>query len=651
MALNSKVGKFSIHSDEAIKYMEKLHPAPSVLDIMKNGLRLPFVTLPGPYYETNNHSCLANIEVARKKVAGWLKAGNIREVNTRPYCCSPLTVSEKTDYLTGEVKKRPCLDLSRHINLLLEKCPVKLDDLNSSEKILEQGDYQACWDLVNAYFHINIIPEHRKYLGFSLTDENGRVRFYEFNVMIYGLAPAAHVITSLTKPLLAHLHKRGIRSTIYIDDGRVVAPSKEQTWAHLNYALKVFESAGWNIQTSKTSTEAVQNLYYQGLWCNTDNMTYSVSEIKLEHVQSTITLLLENQFNKLKQLSRVAGKLMSVVKGLGPVIPVMLRSSFMLIAETVQIHGTAAYDTDIQLNSAVREDLSFLKDNLRHYNGYRIFGSKVGFALNQALREGDLTEASRNLTAADGLWISDASNIRAVSYNPFAINGQNVVVHDFTVSQSELSSSAREFLAVLATVLRLKKSIGEADVQTFYWVTDSQVLTVWLRKGSKVKFIQNCLVQLYQILRELNVQIIPVWLPRDSKLIRIADAASKYNDTDDWGISRKGFKILEQIFNIKFTCDVFANGTNWKTNKFYSKVAAPGSAGINAFVQNWSLDICYVCPPVKLVIDVYRYIQTVPCKGVLVIPRFERQNFWPVITIDGIHFKPEFKKFFDHLYI
>ena len=92
--------------------------------------------------------------------------------------------------------------MSRHINPLLEKCPVKLDDLNSSEKILEQGDFQACWDLVNAYFHINIIPEHRKYLGFSLTDGNGRVRFYEFNVMIYGLAPAAYVITSLTKPLL-----------------------------------------------------------------------------------------------------------------------------------------------------------------------------------------------------------------------------------------------------------------------------------------------------------------------------------------------------------------------------------------------------------------------------------------------------------------
>ena len=97
MALNSRIGKFSIHSDEAIKYMEKLQPAPSVLDLMKNGLKLSFVTLPGPYYKTNNHSCLANIEVARKKVAGWLKAGNIREVNTRPYCCSPLTVSEKTD--------------------------------------------------------------------------------------------------------------------------------------------------------------------------------------------------------------------------------------------------------------------------------------------------------------------------------------------------------------------------------------------------------------------------------------------------------------------------------------------------------------------------------------------------------------------------
>ena len=645
-SLNSRVGQYSIHDSEAIKYFEKLQPDPIVLDIVKNGLKLPFISQPGPYYEPNNQSCLTNIEVARKKISTWLKLGNITEVQSRPYCCSPLSVSEKIDYLTGERKKRPCLDLSRHINPLLKAKPLKLDDLNVCEKILEQGDFQACWDLTNAYFHVNVAKEHRKYLGFSLPDETGKVRFYIFNVMVYGMSPAAWVLTALTKPLMMHLHKRGIRSTIYIDDGRVVASSKDKAWSQLKYALKVFESAGWNIQTSKTSTEAVQKLYYQGLWCDTENMTYSVSEIKLDYIRSAIKSLLENPTSKLKVLSSVAGKLTSVVKALGPVIPIMLRSSFIFLAEMIKIHGENAYETNIQINRNVWEDLHFLESNLDYYNGHRIFGTKVGFALNQALEEGDLAEANNQMSESEGIWVSDSSNIKAVSFNPYN-PGQDIVIHEFTASQSEMSSSAREYLAVQATVSRLKKDIAASGVQTLYWVTDSQVLSVWLQKGSKIKFIQRSLVQLFHILRELKVQLIPVWVPRESQLIKIADAASKFNDTDDWGISMKGFRILENIFRVKFTCDVFANGTNKKTQKFYSKVAAPGSAGVNAFIQNWSSDFCFVCPPVKLVIDTYRYIQSVPCRGVLVIPRWERNNFWPVITVDGIHFQSEFRKMYE----
>ena len=95
--------------------------------------------------------------------------------------------------------------------------------------------------------------------------------------------------------------------------------------------------------------------------------------------------------------------------------------------------------------------------------------------------------------------------------------------------------------------------------------------------------------------------------------------------------------------------DVFANGSNGKVTKFFSKVAAPGSSGINAYMQDWSNDICYVCPPVKLVIDTYKYIAAVPCKGVLVFPHWMRNPFWPVLTIDGVHLQPEFKRSY-HFY-
>ena len=217
MSLNVKVGKYSIHSLESIAFMEKLDPDPLVLSIMRNGLRFDFSHNPPSYFEPNNKSCLENISTARSKVAKWLEKGFCYEVPGRPYCCSPLTVSAKTDYLTGEVKLRPCLDLSRHVNKFLSAPSLRLEDLEVNEKLLEPGCYQVASDLESCYLHVNVAPEFQKYLGFSLSDEYGKNHFYQFAVMIFGMSPAVFIVTSLTKPLIAHLHRRGIKASIYIE--------------------------------------------------------------------------------------------------------------------------------------------------------------------------------------------------------------------------------------------------------------------------------------------------------------------------------------------------------------------------------------------------------------------------------------------------
>ena len=167
MSLNVKVGKFSIHSQESIEFMKNLGPDEYVLQIMQEGLKLDFDEIPPPYWEPNNASCLNNLSTAQSKVNKWLEQGIVYRVSSRPYCCSPLTVSAKTDYLTGEVKLRPCLDLSRHVNKYITAPPLRLEDLEIAEKLLEPGCWQASWDLASAYLHILVASEYQKYLGFS----------------------------------------------------------------------------------------------------------------------------------------------------------------------------------------------------------------------------------------------------------------------------------------------------------------------------------------------------------------------------------------------------------------------------------------------------------------------------------------------------
>ena len=643
MPLNVTVGQYSIHSRESIEFMSRLNPSDYVLSIMKNGLQFDLKETPPPYFEPNNKSCLDNLSVAQSKVQKWLEKGIIYKVTSRPYCCSPITVSAKTDYLTGEVKFRPCLDLSRHVNKYLAVPPVKLEDLEVGEKLLEPGCWQASWDLASAYLHVNVAPEYHQYLGFSLPDLSGKVCYYQFAVMIFGWAPAVAVMTSLTKPLISHLHKRGIKATIYIDDGRVIAKDEETASSHLQYALSVFEQAGWNVQRQKTTMDPVQKLYFLGYWCDTVLFQYSVAEFKLLHIKKLLGEVVEAPNCKLKELAAIVGKLMAAVKAFGPVIPVMLRSSFYFISVIVDAVGDGAYETSVVLSKRIRGDLKFIRDNLDQYNGFPIFPHKIGLCLNSAIEEGDISAASINLEKSERLWVSDSSDIKAVAYNPCR-PGTEISVYSLSVTETELSSSAREFLAVFTAVKRMQEKFRTSQLSTLYWVTDSQVLTIWLKKGSKVLAIQNMMIELFHLLHKLQIRIIPIWKPRTNRLITIADKASKFRDTDDWGISRKSFRNLEFIFNTQFTLDVYANGTNWKVAKFFTKVAAPGSSGINAHMQDWSQDVCFVCPPVNLMIDAYRYIASVPCKGVILFPHWQRNPFWPVITIDGIHLQPEFVK-------
>ena len=426
-------------------------------------------------------------------------------------------------------------------------------------------------------------------------------------------------------------------------DFRIVAKDEDTARSHLEYSLSVFEKAGWNIQRTKTTINPTTKLYFLGYWCDSLLLQYSIAEFKLVHIKKLISEVIEAGRCKLKDLASIVGKLMAAVKAFGPVVPVMLRSSFYFISVVTGAVPVDPYSTSVVLSDRIKKDLKFLHDVMDQYNGYPIFSNKIGFCLNSAIEQGDITLAGKSLEDTEELWVSDASDIKAVSFNPCKL-GSEISVYSFSVTEASLSSSAREFLAVTNAVKRMKEKFLHSQVSTLYWVTDSQVLTVWLQKGSKVLAIQNMLVEFFHLLHQLKLRIIPIWKPRSNRLIELADQASKFRDTDDWGISRKSFNILQFVFDTRFTLDVYANSTNYKVSKFFSKVAAPGSSGINAHMQDWSQDICFVCPPVNLVIDAYRYISSVPCKGVLLFPHWPRNPFWPVLTVDGIHLKPEFTK-------
>ena len=102
-----------------------------------------------------------------------------------PYCCNPLTVAGS--------KKKPLLVLDlRHVNEYLDFPKFNYEDLRTARQYFEKKNaYFITSDLNSGYHHIPINENYKKYLGFAWKFPDGKVRYFQFKVLSFGLASVA----------------------------------------------------------------------------------------------------------------------------------------------------------------------------------------------------------------------------------------------------------------------------------------------------------------------------------------------------------------------------------------------------------------------------------------------------------------------------
>jgi Reverse transcriptase (RNA-dependent DNA polymerase) len=93
----------------------------------------------------------------------------------------------------------------------------------------------AAFDLESQFFHVKLEEEQRKYFGFIIINKEGQEEYYQFCVMPFGLSSAVAVVTRLLQPVKAYLHKLGVKLSLYLDDGRIVARTEEEAVQQLRF--------------------------------------------------------------------------------------------------------------------------------------------------------------------------------------------------------------------------------------------------------------------------------------------------------------------------------------------------------------------------------------------------------------------------------
>ena len=156
---------------KSIQHWQSLGAPDFILSVIRNGYKIPFISTPPPRRFTNNASALKEADFVREAILELLRDSRVEEIISPPDIVNPLTVSGQANG-----KKRLILDL-RHINLHVYKQNFKCENLHTIKNTFAKDFFVFSFDFKSGYHHVDIFPDHRKYLAFSWEFVPGHTRF------------------------------------------------------------------------------------------------------------------------------------------------------------------------------------------------------------------------------------------------------------------------------------------------------------------------------------------------------------------------------------------------------------------------------------------------------------------------------------------
>lgn len=602
-------------------WLNTLKCSPWVADVLEHGYRIPFTKIPGQYEESNNASVVANEALARSMVLDLAEQGIVEFVSEKPWCVSPLGLVSKSK--DGVVKHRLVFDASRWINLHVDPPTVKLAHLDKALLMTHPGDFQVVFDLHSAYYNVKIFPGHVQYLGASIKI-NEKTQYFVFKHLPFGLNSAVFAITKLWKPLTAYLHMQGIRFSIYVDDGRILAENVTQAEQLHQLVYDLVEKSGWHLAVDKSDgpKEASQCKKYLGFYINTQIMTVTYPDDQLVAFCHRLQGLIHSDLVSVKDLASILGKMISLSPSHGPSVRICSRSGYAMLESHVDAHG---WEGLVRWTPSALEELKFFIRHASTFNNSPIINALTDIRVDTVLKNPLSSKQTINATQVNEVLVSDASSIKAAVKSLHGPHQQWSSVFKFNENEKSRSSGERELLAVHKLLQQCLSDHKLSNAHVF-WGTDSQNLVSFLTKGSPKPWIQSIVFEILKMSATLHCVINPVHLYREDERIREVDQMSKFKDSDNWSIDHHSFNQFDQDFH--FEVDIFADAFNRKAQRFISQFYHAESEAVDAFSIEWK-GMAWVCPPpVSLVNKVIRRIRMSPCQGLLVVPNWPASDYF-----------------------
>ena len=200
---------------------------------------------------------------------------------------------------------RPVIDL-KNLNAHIHAPHFRMFTTSSVLSSVEKGDYAFKIDLQDAYFHVPIHPNSRKYLRFAF--EN---RVYQFQVLPFGLNTAPQVFTRLGHTVTAYLHRQGISVIPYLDDWLIHSPDRQVLLRHQAQLINTLDLVGFILNRKKSELDLTQDLQFLGIRLRLDIGKALLPESKAWEIVARARHLSSLRVLNYTQVSQLMGSLNS----------------------------------------------------------------------------------------------------------------------------------------------------------------------------------------------------------------------------------------------------------------------------------------------------------------------------------------------------
>ena len=218
-----------------------------VLSLVRKGYRIPFlerpILSPDPVFFQQPLS-----QQMEEEVASLLSKGAVEEIipECPGYYSRIFLVPKKNG------KLRLIIDLSV-LNHFVYTQTFKMETQRKVKDAIQLKDWAFLLDLTDAYLHVPIHRQSRKYLRFTL-----RGRVYQFKALPFGLSTSPFVFTRLITVIATFLRRRAITLHPYLDDWLARNQNHRRLLEHRQFILSLINSLGLIINYEKSDLVPAQ---------------------------------------------------------------------------------------------------------------------------------------------------------------------------------------------------------------------------------------------------------------------------------------------------------------------------------------------------------------------------------------------------------